>query len=368
MAAAAAAAGSTGTVAAAAAAGLRNVAAAGGTATASPGDLVLLQGLLLQLWAPLQFLGWFYRCACMWWCIRGADQRAVHTAEEEDFCSCECSVTIADTDCQTARCVGLLQQWSSHTGLHRVSWAQQPPFIPLCYVTFVLCREVRQSLVDMEEFFDILKTQNSLPSGNVPLPDIPPSLANSFPAAALSSSHVATAASTAAASGQHDSAVLQERLLSHSQASSSNGHSTNGSSAGSSGTSSSSSHLLDQQDLVEAALLLEEQQHPQHSQHQQNLHNLGSSSFDVGMPDRSVAISGLGLEVELEDVRFGYQAERQVNGASTRCAVLCWALRMLVDQIRLHLRSCGHAVASAGHSVQVPHDPVSANGCFMVGC
>jgi hypothetical protein len=181
-------------------------------------------------------------------------------------------------------------------------------------LTLVLCREVRQSLVDMEEFFDILKTQNSLPSGNIAMPDIPPSLANSFPAAALSSNHAATAVPAAAASGQHDSAVLQESLLSHNQASSSNGHSSNGSSAGSNGTSSnSSSHLLDQQDLVEAALLLEEQQHPQHSQQQQSLHNLGSSSFDVGMPDRSVAISGLGLEVELEDVRFGYQAERQVN-------------------------------------------------------
>lgn len=61
MAAAASAAGSTGTVAAAAAAGLRGVASAGASASASPGDLVLLQGLLLQLWAPLQFLGWFYR-------------------------------------------------------------------------------------------------------------------------------------------------------------------------------------------------------------------------------------------------------------------------------------------------------------------
>ena len=40
------------------------VPAAGGAAVArtfSPGDLVLLQGLLLQLWSPLAFLGWFYR-------------------------------------------------------------------------------------------------------------------------------------------------------------------------------------------------------------------------------------------------------------------------------------------------------------------
>lgn len=168
----------------------------------------------------------------------------------------------------------------------------------------MFCREVRQSLVDMEEFFDILKTQNSLPSGNTALPDIPPSLASSFPAAA--------AAPAAANGSTHDAAALKDRLLSHSHASSSNGNSSSAA-----GNGSGSMHL-DQQDLVEAALLLEEQQHPQHVQQPQT-HNLGSASYDVGMPDRSVAISGLGLEVELEDVRFGYQPERQVR--------LCWLCR-----------------------------------------
>lgn len=28
----------------------------------TPGDLILIQGMLLQLWAPLQFLGYFFRC------------------------------------------------------------------------------------------------------------------------------------------------------------------------------------------------------------------------------------------------------------------------------------------------------------------
>lgn len=28
----------------------------------TPGDIVLIHGFLLQLWAPLQFLGWFFRC------------------------------------------------------------------------------------------------------------------------------------------------------------------------------------------------------------------------------------------------------------------------------------------------------------------
>lgn len=160
----------------------------------------------------------------------------------------------------------------------------------------------------MEEFFDILKTQSSLPSGNIRMPDIPPSLEG------------------------------EKLLVTHSSngtSTSSNGSNAAGGWAGSNGSSIGSS--LDQQDLVEAALLLEEQQHPQHKQQhlqQQQLHNLGSSSsLDVGMPDRSVAISGLGLEVELEDVRFGYQPERQVCVAVARHVVQfrvggCWLASM----------------------------------------
>eukprot|EP00882_Tetradesmus_deserticola_P017533 GHRQ01018783.1.p1 GENE.GHRQ01018783.1~~GHRQ01018783.1.p1 ORF type:complete len:477 (+),score=203.35 GHRQ01018783.1:760-2190(+) len=50
-----------GSGAAAAPAGAGAAAAGFSGGLASPGDLVLLQGLLLQLWGPLQFLGWFYR-------------------------------------------------------------------------------------------------------------------------------------------------------------------------------------------------------------------------------------------------------------------------------------------------------------------
>jgi ABC-type multidrug transport system fused ATPase/permease subunit len=181
-----------------AAAAVAGTAASSGTAAlatrcTSPGDLVLLQGLLLQLWGPLQFLGWFYR-------------------------------------------------------------------------------EVRQSLVDMSEFFDILRTQTSLPDGATPLPDVPPSLR----------SRIGAAAGATGSSGRADRGAL-----------------------------------------VEAALALDAEQHPpaggaqtmvpapQTLQH----HNLGSADALAlaGEPDRSVSISGLGLEVDLRDVVFGYNPERQVQ-------------------------------------------------------
>lgn len=63
------------------------------------GDLVMVQGLLLQLWAPLQFLGWFYR-------------------------------------------------------------------------------ELRQSLVDMEDLFKLLRTQTAVPDGTKDLPTPPPAVSH----------------------------------------------------------------------------------------------------------------------------------------------------------------------------------------------
>jgi hypothetical protein len=136
---------------------------------------------------------------------------------------------------------------------------------------------------------DILKTQSSLPSGNIRLPDIPPSLEGKLPAA------TATVPSAAAA----DAAAQDTALTSHnSNGTSSSSNCTRSCSAASSGGSSQD---LDQQDLVKAAWLLEEQQHPQHRQQQHH------------QPHRSVAISGLGLEVQFEDVRFAYQPEQQVR-------------------------------------------------------
>jgi hypothetical protein len=145
------------------------------------------------------------------------------------------------------------------------------------------------------QFFDILKTKNSLPDGTTPLPDVPPSLADKL-----------AAATAAAGSNGHNGSS------SHSSSS----HAATAAAAAANGSSA------DKQSLVEAALLLDQQQHPQQPRLQQQHHNLGSASADLeyGMygtaPDPTLSISGLGLEVELDDVVFGYHPERQVGSVT----------------------------------------------------
>lgn len=146
------------------------------------------------------------------------------------------------------------------------------------------------------QFFDILKTKNSLPDGTTPLPDVPPSLADKLAAAtaAVSNGHNGSSAAAAAAAAISGSAVSS----------------------------------TDKQSLVEAALLLDQQQHPQHQRlQQQQHHNLGSADPEYGFysaaADPTLSISGLGLEVELDDVVFGYHPERQVGnfGNKLQCSV-----------------------------------------------
>jgi ABC-type multidrug transport system fused ATPase/permease subunit len=146
------------------------------------------------------------------------------------------------------------------------------------------------------QFFDILKTKNSLPDGTTPLPDVPPSLADKLAAA--------TAATAAATSNDHNGSSSHSSSSHAAAAAAAAAAAVNGSSA-------------DKQSLVEAALLLDQQQHPQHQRLlQQQHHNLGSADPD-GLygraPDPTLSISGLGLEVELDDVVFGYHPERQVG-------------------------------------------------------
>jgi hypothetical protein len=143
------------------------------------------------------------------------------------------------------------------------------------------------------QFFDILKTKNSLPDGSTLLPDVPPSLADKL----------AAATAAAATNGHNGSSSI---------------HSSSAAAAAAAALGSSATSSTDKQSLVEAALLLEQQQHPQHQRLlQQQHHNLGSADPDYGLygaaPDPTLSISGLGLEVELQDVVFGYHPERQVG-------------------------------------------------------
>jgi ABC-type multidrug transport system fused ATPase/permease subunit len=146
-----------------------------GGGSLSAGDLVMIQGLLLQLWTPLQFLGWFYR-------------------------------------------------------------------------------ELRQSLVDMEEFFEVLQTSSDLKDGSQPLSEAPP--------AAAAQAAAATAAAAAAAAALHHTVVA---------GASSHGHHSGGgeSWAGQEGSGAGA----------------------------------GSSG----------STAGRGLMVELRGVRFGYTPQREVG-------------------------------------------------------
>ncbi|KAG1664530.1 hypothetical protein FOA52_012997 [Chlamydomonas sp. UWO 241] len=149
----------------------------GNGVVATPGDLVMIQGLLLQLWAPLQFLGWLYR-------------------------------------------------------------------------------ELKNSLVDIEEFVDIMATQSNIKDGHLLLPDAPPSLL-----------------AARASSGSHASS------------SSSNGHISDSSSNGN-GNGASAAH-------ASGAAVAE--QHAQHHQRQTS----GPSAV-------------LGVEIELKNVTFAYAEGRQI--------------------------------------------------------
>ncbi|KAI8464686.1 MAG: ATP-binding cassette superfamily [Monoraphidium minutum] len=163
--------------AAAAAAGV--VAGAAPPPSFTPGDLVLLQGLLLQLWSPLQFLGWFYR-------------------------------------------------------------------------------ELRQSLVDLEEFFEILATRSDLPDGSHDLPRLPPTAA----AAAAEVEQQHHEQQQQQQQQQHGGDALEARRASHALAGSSNG--------------------------------------------------VGSSGEEEDDGGSGVWGAAAGLEVELSGVRFGYNPQRMV--------------------------------------------------------
>ncbi|KAJ9528985.1 hypothetical protein QJQ45_000551 [Haematococcus lacustris] len=190
----------------------------------SAGDLVMIQGLLLQLWAPLQFLGWFYR-------------------------------------------------------------------------------ELRSALVDMEDFFAVLRTRSALKDGSKVLPASyqpasPPILHQSI----LALQHPTLVATNG--NGLYSNSQPAAHSVSngsYGSSSSSNGHSPSGSNNG-------VGHQTPVKDLTVAS----------------------SSSGPVGKREVDASTSwsqGLqqgqeghermgaqGLFIQLQDVKFGYSPERQVGG------------------------------------------------------
>jgi hypothetical protein len=136
----------------------------------SAGDLVMIQGLLLQLWAPLQFLGWFYRWGTggggqggvgMWWFaawwrlpggvggawVAAAPAPAPYFYSHSQWGSFSGGVAAVYT---SSSCCCRVAGWRGMHGTERLWW--------LVVVTRGH-RELRSSLVDMEDFFAILRTQ-----------------------------------------------------------------------------------------------------------------------------------------------------------------------------------------------------------------
>ncbi|KAJ9529892.1 hypothetical protein QJQ45_022301 [Haematococcus lacustris] len=190
----------------------------------SAGDLVMIQGLLLQLWAPLQFLGWFYR-------------------------------------------------------------------------------ELRSAMVDMEDFFAVLRTRSALRDGNQVLPASyqpasPPTLHQSIPAL----QHPTLVATNG--NGRYPNSQPAAHSVSngsYGSSSSSNGHSPSRSNNG-------VGHHTPSKDLTVAS----------------------SSSGPVGKREADALtpwsqglqqgqegherMGAQGLFIQLQDVKFGYSPERQVGG------------------------------------------------------
>ena len=206
--------------AAAAAAGAAG--AAGAAAGITAGDLVMIQGLLIQLWAPLQFLVRARSVAG----LRGPGRRAL------------AGVHVASAS-------GLSQMRCGPVDLH----------LPLSRPTTQgwFYRELRQSLVDMEDLFALLATPSRLPDGTRALPAAP------LPAAAP---HGGAGSNGAVQHSdqqqQQEEEALEERRRSNGAASSS---------------SSSSS---------------------------------GAGGSAGGAPQHEAQRQHGGLRVELRDVRFGY--------------------------------------------------------------
>lgn len=198
-------------------------------------------------------------------------------------------------------------------------------FVVACHRTANPCgsRELRQSLVDLEEFFDILQTQSDLPDGDRDLPDAPPGYRAPHSTAAAAASLTLPSPAEAGVDwepasqhhGQQHEATgadpasegLGARRNSHALASS-----THGSVAGSI-SDSSNGHYAN-----------------------------GASSLSSSMAGWGQTV---GLQVELDGVRFGYRPERQVRHSSE------------AQQDGPHHHHCNHLPPSPLiSSLPLPHD------------